>query len=224
MASIALRCLSKARPSPIAPTLLAPSALITTPISAAPFSTAPTLLAQATKKGQHIIKGKGKKNYKKKATATKTKTPGPGERKAFRKRIQLSNNNAIAVTGLSDLTGESMSSDEARGTVMGLPDPVVDQLRTVEAFRPGQSWGLFRRPHVLLRSEAVDLAKLMDKAKRERKALKMVLSGGRVTGKSTMLLTAMAHAFLNKWVVIHIPEGMFPSCYTPFLHCVCPAS
>ena len=217
MASIALRCLSKARPSPLAPTL-APSALLSTPICAAPFSTAPTLLAQASKKGQHIIKGKGKKNYKKKTSSTtKARTPGPGERKAFRKRIQLSNNNAIAVSGLGDLMGESMISDEARGTVMGIPDPVVDQLRTVEAFRPGQSWGLFRRPHILLRSEAVDLAKMMDKAKRERKTLKMVLNGGRVTGKSTMLLSAMAHAFLNKWIVIHIPEGLSRSLIPPCL-------
>lgn len=208
MASISLRCLSKARPSPIAPTLLAPSALLSTPTYAHPFSTAPTLLAQASKKGTHIIKGKPKKTYKRATTTTtKARTPGPGERKAFRKRIQLSNNNAIAVSGLNDLTAESMASDEARGTMMGIPDAVVDQLRTVEAFRPGQSWNLFRRPHLLLRSEAVEVAKLMDKAKRERKTLKMVLSGGKVTGKSTMLLSAMAHGFLNKWIVINIPEG-----------------
>lgn len=217
MASIALRCLAKARPAPVSPTLLAPTAVLSAPVSAAPFSTAPALLAQA-KKGQHIIKGKGKKNYKKKSatSTTKARTPAPGERKAFRKRIQLSNNNAIAVSGLGDLTAESMASDEARGTMMGIPDPVVDQLRTVEAFRPGQSWGLFRRPHILLRSEAVDLAKRMDKAKRERKTLKLVLNGAKVTGKSTMLLSAMAHAFLNKWIVIHIPEGMSSVCISPF--------
>ena len=205
MASIALRCLAKARPSPVAPSRLAAALVPTIASSSAPFSTAPALFAE---KGKHIIKGRAKKNYKKKASTTKARTPAPGERKAFRKRIQLSNNNAIAVSGLGDLAPESMSSDAAKGTVMGIPDRVVDQLRSVEAFRPGQSWGLFRRPHILVRSEASDVAKMMDKARENKSTLRLVLNGGKVTGKSTMLLSAMTHAFLNKWIVVHIPEGM----------------
>lgn len=208
MASIALRSLAKARPTHISTARILPSVLPTTTAaaaaSAAPFSTGPALLAS---KGAHIIKGKAKRNYKKGGTPVKARTPGPGERKAFRKRVQLSNNNAVAVTGLGDLTGESIASDESKGRVLGVPDRVVDKLRALEAFRPGQSWGLFRRPHVLVRSETVQLGKMMQSAKEEKSTLKLVVNGGKVTGKSTMLLQAMSHALLNNWVVIHIPEG-----------------
>ncbi|SPN96662.1 related to ribosomal protein [Cephalotrichum gorgonifer] len=208
MASIALRCLGKARTASIPTTTrLVPGLLPASTVSSAPFSTASILAA--AEKGKHNIAGKAKKNYKKKGagTPTKAKTPGPGERKAFRKRIQLSNNNAIAVTGLGDLTSESLALEESKGTVLGVPDRVVDQLRTVEAFRPTQSWNLFRRPHVLVRSESVELGKMMERAKKERTTLKLVVSGSKVTGKTTMLLQAMAHAFLNKWIVVNIPEA-----------------
>ncbi|CAI4216139.1 unnamed protein product [Parascedosporium putredinis] len=162
----------------------------------------------AAQKGKHVIKGKAKKNYKKKKGAlVRAKTPGPGERKAFRKRIQLSNNNAVAVKGLGELAPESMSSEEASGRVLSLPDGLVDQLRTVEAFRPTQSWGFFKRPHVLVRSQTTELARLMDGAKRDKSVVKLVVNGGKATGKTTLLLQAMAHGFLNKWVVINIPEA-----------------
>ncbi|PKS06310.1 hypothetical protein jhhlp_007058 [Lomentospora prolificans] len=212
MASIALRCLGKTRPTPfsarIAPVLtpiLSTTVIATPNNAAASFSTSTRLENQ---KGKHIVKGKAKKNYKKKKGAlVRAKTPAPGERKAFRKRIQLSNNNAIAVTGLGDLAPESMASDEAHGRVLGVPDSVIDQLRAVEAFRPTQSWGFFKRPHVLVRSETVELAKMMESAKKDKNVLKLIVNGGRATGKSTLLLQAMAHGFLNKWVVINIPEA-----------------
>lgn len=210
MASIALRSLAKARPTHISPARILPSVLPTTTAaaagSAAPFSTGPALLAQS--KGAHIVKGKAKKNYKtRSSTPVKARTPGPGERKAFRKRVQLSNNNAVPVSGFGELDGEALASDESNGKVLGVPDRVVDQLRALEAFRPRQSWGLFRRPHMLVRSETVQLGKMLEGAKADKSTLKLVVSGGKVTGKSTMLLQAMSHALLNNWVVIHIPEG-----------------
>jgi small subunit ribosomal protein S29 len=206
MASTALRCLTRARPAAISVARVVTPAAPASLALAASFSTASRL---ENAKGKHIIKGKGKKNYKKKGAAiVKHKTPGPGERKAFRKRIQISNNNALPVTGLGDMSRESLASDEAEGRVLGLPDTVVDQLRALEAFRPNQSWGLFRRPHVLVRSESVKLGKMMEGAKKERTTVKLILDGGKATGKSTMMLQAMAHAFINKWIVIHIPEGM----------------
>lgn len=217
MASIALRCLAKARPTPLHTRLVVPvltplvptvtAAAATTATATASFSTSARV--EAAQKGKHVIKGKAKKNYKKKKGAlVRAKTPGPGERKAFRKRIQLSNNNAVAVKGLGELAPESLASEEASGRVLGLPDGLVDQLRTVEAFRPTQSWGFFKRPHVLVRSQTTELARLMDGAKRDKSVVKLVVNGGKATGKTTLLLQAMAHGFLNKWVVINIPEGM----------------
>ena len=39
------------------------------------------------------------------------------------------------------------------------------------------------------------------------KVVRQVLAGGRISGKSLLLLQAMSMAYLNRWVVINIPEG-----------------
>jgi small subunit ribosomal protein S29 len=158
-------------------------------------------------------KQKVKKTYKKKgATGTKSKKPDPGVRKAFRKRIQLSNINALAVDGLEDVGPATMAQGESKSRMAGLPDRLVDQLRALEAFKSTQYWGLFRRPHMLVRAETVELMKKLEGAAGDKQTLRLVLSGGKVSGKSIMLLQAMSYGLLNKWVVINIPEGLF----TPF--------
>jgi len=94
----------------------------------------------------------------------------------------------------------------AKGMV-AIPGPLVDQLRKLEAFKPSQSWGLFKKPHFLVREETVQLVGRMDRAVREKQALRMVIEGKGGTGKSILLLQAISHALMNKWVVINIPEG-----------------
>ena len=154
-----------------------------------------------------------KKNYKNKkggagAVATTTKKPAPGERKAFRKRIVLSNNSAFAVQGLQKLGPETMLTKGTSGQIIGLPDTVVDQLRSLEAFKSTQSWGLFRQPHFLARKETVNVIHRMNKAAQEKKeAFKCVLVGSKLSGKRMAMLQAQAHALVNGWVAIHIPEG-----------------
>ncbi len=118
-------------------------------LSRAPFSSsAPTAAATVLKAAAgssrqgHIVKAPRKKNYKKKGAAlVRHKAPAPGERKAFRKRIQLSNNNALPVPGLLALSKENMADPESSGQIFSVPDVVVDQLRSVEAFKPTQTWG-----------------------------------------------------------------------------------
>jgi small subunit ribosomal protein S29 len=142
---------------------------------------------------------------KKKVVVKSGRLPAPGERKALRKRIVLSNNNALAVQGLRDMTADLDATQI--GTVLGLPGPLVDQLRVVEAFKTTQGWGLFRRPAMLARAESVDIANKMEAACKAKKTLSIILDGERGTGKSVMLLQAMATAFLKGWIVINIPEG-----------------
>lgn len=134
--------------------------------------------------------------------------------------------------------------------MVGLPGPLVDQLRAIDGFQPRQSWGMFRRPAMLIREDTLELAEVFKgltaaeshnegqqptkdgeeaesevskageetvKAKKEvpatravelkRDVTRRVLVGGKGSGKSVYLLQAMAMAFLNKWTVIHIPEG-----------------
>ena len=97
------------------------------------------------------------------------------------------------------------------GKVVGIPDPLVDQLRAVQAFKPSQGWSLFRRPAMVIRPETLEYGKLMQELSDAKKDVRRVLVGERATGKTVMLLQAMAMAMMKGWVVINIPDGIpFP--------------
>lgn len=162
--------------------------------------------------GTHKVKHTPTINKKTTAAKAGGRPLNPGERKAVRKRIVLSNVNALEVPGLEDLSAENMLDEEMKGKVVGIPGPVVDQLRAVGAFKPRQHWGMFRRPAMLLRDEAVELGRKMDAIGqtddgKEPQTVRAVLTGARGTGKSLIMLQAMTMAFLKGWVVLHIPEG-----------------
>lgn len=142
---------------------------------------------------------------KKKTPIAKGRPPAPGERKAMRKRIVLSNSNALEVPNMVDMTAEL---DAAQiGMVVGLQGPLVDQLRVVEAFKTTQRWSLFRRPAVLIREDSVVISKMLNKTQDEKKTSVVIIDGERGSGKSLLLLQAMAMAFLRGWIVVNIPEG-----------------
>ncbi|KIN03897.1 hypothetical protein OIDMADRAFT_158841 [Oidiodendron maius Zn] len=130
----------------------------------------------------------------------------PGERKAIRKRIVLSNTNALSVQ-MEDLEKETLTDRRLIGSVVGLPENVVDSLRAAEAFRPTQVWGLFRRPGVLIREESVVLGEKLAEAEETKGSFRMVIDGDRISGKSMMLLHAMTTAFLRGWIVVNIPDA-----------------
>lgn len=145
--------------------------------------------------------------FKKAKNIERGKAPAPGERKAFRKRVLLSNDNALPVTGLEELSAQGLLDASNVGRMVALPNELVDQLRAVEAFKPTQSWGMFRQPSVLLRKESVELAKKMTETAGRGETLKLVISGDKLVGKSMLLLQAISNAFLNNWIVFHVPEG-----------------
>lgn len=197
---------------------MAPMATIipttTTPTtSAAPFST--TARPQAA--GQHQRTGK-RMTFKKNKDIVRPKAPLPGERKAWRKRIVLSNNNAVPVHGAPRLDADNMVAPESAGRVFKVPEDTIDQLRASEAFKSSQTWGLFHSPHVLVRPETVHMCARMKEESEKGQTLRMVISGEKAAGKSLVLLQAMSNAFLNGWVVINIPEGTaFLLCFLPSL-------
>lgn len=176
------------------------------PSSAHLFSTT----APAHAAGVHQRLGKRMKlaKFKNKRVIVKPKTPNPGERKKWRKRVVLSNNNAVPVDGLEEMTDKNLGQRASSGQVLKIPDFTIDQLRASEAFKSSQTWGLFRSPHMLVRSETATVCGRMLEAAAEGRTARLVVSGERATGKSMVLIQAMANAFLNNWVVIHIPEGM----------------
>lgn len=194
----------------IIPTTSTTTTTTTPSSSAAPFSTTSRPQAVA---GQHQRTGKRMKlsKFKKAKEIVRGKAPLPGERKAWRKRIVLSNNNAVAVHGAPRLDPENMASPESAGRVFKIPEDTIDQLRASEAFKSSQTWGLFHSPHVLVRPETVHVCARMKEEAEKGQTLRMVIAGEKAAGKSLLLLQAMSNAFLNGWVVINIPEGTFAS-------------
>lgn len=187
----------------------------TRPALASSFSTSIARRAAPIQKAKArgIAGGKGQKKttpgktlkIKKKAFVKTGRPPAPGERKAIRKRIVLSNSNALEVSTMADMTAELDTTQI--GKVVGLPGLLVDQLRALEAFKTTQGWGLFRRPAMLIREESVEIAKMIQEAQNAKETSVTILDGERGAGKSMMLLQAMATAFIKGWIVLSIPEG-----------------
>lgn len=146
--------------------------------------------------------------FKNKKQIVRHKAPLQGERKAMRKRIVLSNNNAIRVDHMPRMDEKNLASSESAGQVFKIPEVPIDQLRKVEAFKSSQTWHLFHGPHMLVRPETVRVCSRMLKAAEEGSTARMVIAGDRGAGKSMVLLQAMVNAFMNNWIVINVPEGM----------------
>ena len=164
-------------------------------------------------------KGTKTLRLKKKGRPEKTaRPPEPGERKALRKRIVLSNTNALFVRDVKPLSMEMESVGGAE--VQSLPGEVIDQLRAVEAFKPKQGWSFFQTPAVLVRREVQSLGVEMDAIEGKvevdgevavKKTGRKVVVGEKGAGKSVYLLQAMTMAFQRGWIVINLPEGAFAS-------------
>lgn len=144
--------------------------------------------------------------------------PAPGERKAIRKRVVLSNTNALEVLGLRDLDRRSADAKRlksVRGDMLGLTNDTVDALRALAAFQPTQGWGLFRRPATLIRDQTVMFAEEIERieastAGKDRggaEQASLVLFGERGVGKSVLQLQTMAVAQQKGWLMLHFPDG-----------------
>ena len=180
------------------------------------FSTSTALLANVVKKKSNMMKSQGitrgskqtfTRTKKKRESVDRSKAPAIGERKALRKRVVLSNTNALEVQGLRDVKAEDLLDEKSRGQVLGIAEEVVDRLRAVEAFKVAQAWRMYRRPAMLVRGETLDYARMMEGLEKEKRTTRRIIVGERSSGKTTMLLQAMTTAFLRNWVVINFPEG-----------------
>lgn len=125
----------------------------------------------------------------------------------MRKRVVLSNTNALEVKDLEDAEEKIMTDPRSIGKVVGIPGSLVDRLRIVQAFQPTQGWRMFRRPAMLVREETIQYGEMMQNLAARQESVRRVLVGERASGKSVMLLQAMTMAMLKGWVVISIPDG-----------------
>ncbi|KAJ2894871.1 uncharacterized protein MKZ38_007120 [Zalerion maritima] len=158
------------------------------------------------RKGVHRVGGKSSPPSKKKKGIPPRLKVAPGDRRAFRKRITLSNINALPVH-LETLDSKAFSSEQSVGKILALGNETLDKLRRANAFKPTQSWNMFRKPSTLVRRETVNLCSKMEKNAQENKFLRCIISGERVAGKSMVVLQALAHAYANDWIVVNIPDG-----------------
>lgn len=206
--SICRRCLQRAaRPlDALPPPSRAPSL--------APFSTTSARAATPPKKKPGAAKPAARQGTTLRLTknrrAVSGRPPAPGERKAIRKRVVLSNSNALEVPHLDDLTQDGAQPEVLRrmqGQVLGLADDTVAALGALAAFKPTQAWSLFRRPATLVRAETVDMAERLHNADKMQQTDRRVLSGSKGSGKSVLVLQGLAMAQLKGWVIIHFPEA-----------------
>ncbi|WPG99071.1 Hypothetical protein R9X50_00187600 [Acrodontium crateriforme] len=185
-------------------------------VQRAAFSTTPALGALPPKKKgaantKPTMRGGSSLKLTKNTRVASGRPPAPGERKALRKRVVLSNTNAIEVRHLQDLTKDLCKDvsalTEAHGKVVGLENETVDAMRALEAFKATQGWNLFRRPAVLVRKETIEMAETLHDAQSKKKTVSKVLYGSRGSGKSVLQLQAMALAQQRGWIVLHFPEA-----------------
>ncbi|KAL1591459.1 hypothetical protein SLS60_011959 [Paraconiothyrium brasiliense] len=160
-------------------------------------------MAAPAKKGTRTLNVKKGRN----STQDTGKRPAQGERKAARKRIVLTNDNALEVASLKDMSKIDALNEANQGRVLGIPETTVDALRAAGAFKTTQGWSLFRRPATLVRKETIELAKVMRAAEDQKRTVRRILSGERLSGKSTLLLQGLSMAFLREWVVVNLPEA-----------------
>lgn len=210
--SMCSRCISRSYLAIEASTISSPTV---NAVQRAAFSTTPSLAANPPKKKGAVAKPASRQGTTLRLSKNKRETtgrpPAPGERKALRKKIVLSNTNALEVKGLQELNtenGKAAKLAEFEGQVLGLTDANVEALRALEAFKHTQAWNLFRRPATVIRKDTVEIAKALEDAQSGKKAVKKVLFGEQGSGKTVLQLQAMAIALNKGWVVIHIPNGM----------------
>lgn len=207
--SVCTECLARLRLSS-KPSILSPAASFAISNTSSFHSSAAQYASVMKKKSAPQLQGPRRSQgvrLKKKARE-KVTLPAVGERRAARRRIVISNTNALEVTDMEDLSPQNVVLDESLNRVFGLVGPVLDQLRDCEAFKRTQNWNMFRRPATLVRSETLKVARTLEQvAQSPSETAKLFLTGERQSGKSILLLQAMYLAFLKNWVVINIPEG-----------------
>lgn len=118
----------------------------------------------------------------------------------------LSNTNALPVTGLEVLSADNMADAEKVGQMLSLDGPLLDQLREAKAFKTTQNWSLFRTPSVLVRDEAVELGADVQDVMEEKATIRKLIVGGKASGKSVHVLHGMSLGYMNKFVVVNVPD------------------
>ncbi|OQV05476.1 hypothetical protein CLAIMM_10207 [Cladophialophora immunda] len=228
--SICTECLSRLRLSSNMPKGLAVTASTWTQTTSFHSSAAqyksPLLKKKVSQSGTSAPRARQSQSARlKKKGRERPKLPPIGERRAQRRRIVLSNTNALPVSDMETWSKENVIDEKTVGQMMALDGGLLDQLRDSGAFKTTQNWSLFRRPAILIREETLRIAKEMDDIKQEgekKKVVKHLVIGEKASGKSVLILQAMSMAYMDHWIVVNVPEAQDfvnnTSSYAPLRH------
>ncbi|KIW82910.1 hypothetical protein Z517_02153 [Fonsecaea pedrosoi CBS 271.37] len=228
--SICTECLSRLRISSTTPKSLAITAATWTQSTSFHSSAAqyksPLLKKKTSQSGSGPPRARQSQSARlKKKSRDRPKLPPVGERRAQRRRIVLSNTNALPVSDLETWSKENLVDEKFVGHMLALDGGLLDQLRDSGAFKTTQNWSLFRRPATLIREETLRIAKEMQDVKQEgekKKVIKHLITGEKASGKSVLLLQAMSMAYMDHWIVLNVPEAQDfvnnTSSYAPLRH------
>ncbi|KIV78307.1 hypothetical protein PV11_10036 [Exophiala sideris] len=222
--SICANCLSRLRLCQAIPrrtTLPATLQFQTTSFHTSAAREASPLKAKSSSRGSGPKHRESQSSRLKKKTRERPKLPPVGERRAQRRRIVLSNTNALEVDGMENWSKENLIDSELTGKMMGLNGDLLDQLRDAKAFQRTQNWSLFRRPATLIRNETIAIGQDLEQVNQahEGKTIKHLVVGEKASGKSILVLQAMCMAYMNDWIVLNVPDAQEfvnnTSSYTP---------
>lgn len=206
--SICTSCLSRLRIAGSSSTSFA----ATTPKAASSFHSSASR-HNVVKKKSVVVKGANAPKLRQSKSAKinkkqkeRPKPPPVGQRKGERRRIVLSNTNAVPVQEHAKLTKDSATETANVGQMLALDGPLLDQLREAKAFKTTQNWNLFRTPSTLFRQETSELGFDFEDVQNEKVTVKRLVAGPKASGKSIYLLQAMSMAYLNEWVVLNVPD------------------
>ncbi|PWW75282.1 hypothetical protein C7212DRAFT_358157 [Tuber magnatum] len=201
---------------PLKPRLCLHNFTTTPPFSAKPLKPKGPPTSSKMNPGKQRMQS-NKVHVKKKPILVQKPAYEVGQRKELRKRIVLSNTNAIPVV-LPTMTADLIGNEDAAGAMFALPsgegDTIVDRLRALEAFQTKQHWPFFYRPCTLFRRETVEVGRLLERVVKWEAAgedgrvnERAILHGYYGCGRSILLLQAMTWALQKEWIVIAIPNA-----------------
>ena len=156
-------------------------------------------------------------HLKKNVRVSNAKPPAPGERKAVRKRIVLSNTNALEVPGLQDLTADKLERHDGKTVVLDGYRGTGAGGRQSHSGRSESAGGVQAYSRMELVSETCELGERRDGEDGDRPSRMPLVKAGRrsersysvrqVAVRACSLLQAQAMAYLKGWVVVHFPEA-----------------
>ncbi|KAF8472788.1 mitochondrial ribosomal death-associated protein 3-domain-containing protein [Kalaharituber pfeilii] len=149
-------------------TLLPPSqhsGAITSSLSSSPLppSSSPQAHGLVKKKTTVVAppkKGGSTLKLKRKRVVQTSRPAEHGLRRAQRKNLVLSNNNAINVP-LATFKAQTAVTTHDVGRVFSFEGQMVDTLKTLEGFQRKQGWEFFRTPSTLVREESIEIGRLI---------------------------------------------------------------